>query len=101
MTYDERYFQNINKSCNGFVRLADEKELIVKGIGTVVFKARVENVVKDIKLNNTLWIPGLKTSLISASKATDNECTVKGRSGRKKSRWSLLVNTIQESSSKR
>ena len=64
MTYDERYFQNINKSYNGFASLADEKELIVKGIGTVVFKARVENFVKDIKLNNTLYILGLKTSLI-------------------------------------
>ena len=46
------------------------------GIGTVIFKPRIENVIKVIKRKNTLWNPCLKTSLIATSKATDNRCTV-------------------------
>ena len=31
---------------------------------------------KKVQLNNVIWVPELKTNLISTSKATDNECKV-------------------------
>ena len=76
MTFNEEFFTVLNKNHTGLVRLADNKELIVKGIGTVVFSAKFGPTIKKVQLNNVIWVPELKTNLISTSKATDNECKV-------------------------
>lgn len=76
MTFEEKYFENLDKNYQGTVKLADEKELQVKGIGTVVFQAKIRNRTKEVRLMNTIWVPELKASLISASKATDSGCSI-------------------------
>ena len=76
MTFNENFFKELNKNHNGIVRLADNKELAVKGIGMVIFYGKVGNQIKEIHLNNVKWVPDLKTNLISTSKATDAGCRV-------------------------
>lgn len=76
MTYQRDIFQNLDTNYSGTVKLADKKEISVKGLGTVVLDVMVQKKRKQLKLFNTLWVPDLKNNLMSTSKATDNGCVI-------------------------
>lgn len=54
MTYQKNIFQNLDTNYSGTVKLADEKEINVKGLGTVILDVIVQGKSRQIKLFNTL-----------------------------------------------
>lgn len=76
MTYLKSQFIEIDETFKGNVRLADDNDLEIKGIGTVQLKVKIDNQIKIVNLPKTLFIPELRSNLFSIAKATDNGCKV-------------------------
>lgn len=71
MSYDDSLFIEIDYECKGIVKLADNKEINVEGIGTVELNLILNNRKTYFKLYKTLYIPDLKSHLISTTKLTN------------------------------
>lgn len=76
MCNEESLFIQLNKGYNGKVKLADDKEVCIKGIGKVSIFVNVQGKKKTIHFDNALYVPHLKCNLVSTSKATDSGCKV-------------------------
>lgn len=72
---DERKFGTL-KVMGGKLNLANSMSTDVKGKGVVTLSALGEGSIGTANLNDTLFVPDLRTNLISVSKITDNGYTV-------------------------
>ncbi|GBL98972.1 Retrovirus-related Pol polyprotein from transposon TNT 1-94 [Araneus ventricosus] len=77
MCFNEHLFTEINPIDDTYVKLAVDKTVKAIAKGTVTFDVLVGNQTKGITLQNVLYIPDLKNNLISISKVTANNFTVK------------------------
>ncbi|GBM95568.1 Retrovirus-related Pol polyprotein from transposon TNT 1-94, partial [Araneus ventricosus] len=77
MCFNEHLFTEINPIDDTYVKLAVDKTVKAIAKGTVTFDVLVGNQTKGITLQNVLYIPELKNNLISISKVTANNFTVK------------------------
>ncbi|GBN16134.1 Retrovirus-related Pol polyprotein from transposon TNT 1-94 [Araneus ventricosus] len=77
MCLNEHLFTEINPIDNTYVKLAIDKTVKIIAKGTVTFDVLIGNQTKGITLQNVLYIPDLKNNLISISKVTANNLTVK------------------------
>lgn len=72
MCHDKSKFTKLIPVTNQKVRLAAEVTTEIKGKGTIHLTVSNGKIQKKIRLDNTLYVPGLKTNLISISKTTAN-----------------------------
>ncbi|GBO10307.1 Retrovirus-related Pol polyprotein from transposon TNT 1-94 [Araneus ventricosus] len=77
MCFNEHLFTEINPIDDTYVKLAVDKTVKAIAKGTVTFDVLVGSQTKGITLQNVLYIPDLKNNLISISKVTANNFTVK------------------------
>ncbi|GBM85899.1 Retrovirus-related Pol polyprotein from transposon TNT 1-94 [Araneus ventricosus] len=77
MCFNEDLFTEINPIDDTYVKLAVDKTVKALAKATVTFDVLVGNQTKGITLQNVLYIPDLKNNLISISKLTANNFTVK------------------------
>ncbi|GBM84188.1 Copia protein [Araneus ventricosus] len=77
MCFNEHLFTEINPIDDTYVTLAVDKTVKAIAKGTVTFDVLFGNQTKGITLQNVLYIPELKNNLISISKVTANNFTVK------------------------
>ncbi|GBN54549.1 hypothetical protein AVEN_85602-1 [Araneus ventricosus] len=77
MCFNESLFTEINPIDDTYVKLDVDKTVKALAKGTLTFDVRVGNQTKGITLQNVLYIPNLKKNLISISKVTANDFTVK------------------------
>lgn len=76
MCNEKSLFIEINENYEGKVKLADDKEVDIKGIGRVAIDVVVGGKKKPIHFDKTLYVPDLKHNLVSTSKTTDSGCKV-------------------------
>lgn len=72
MCNDESQFVDLIPIKNEKVKLANNESTCIKGKGTVVLCVKIDEREQIIRLNNTLFVPNLKTNLLSVSKASIN-----------------------------
>lgn len=61
--------QNYDSKC-GKLNLTSNKSAEIKGKGTVTFATDVDGSMKNVNLNNVLYVPELRENLLSVSKMT-------------------------------
>lgn len=76
MCNQESLFIKLDRNYDGKVKLADDKEVDIKGIGRVAISVMVNGHERPIHLDNALFVPDLKHNLVSTSKVTDAGCKV-------------------------
>lgn len=76
MCNDEKAFASLSKGSLGYVKLANDDKIEIRGIGTVKIRSNVNNNFQYCSLFNTLFVPELKENLISINKATISNSAV-------------------------
>lgn len=71
MCGSESDFEEMNKSNDGKVNLANNASTEIKGKGSVHLTASMNGVTKQVKLRETLLVPELRTNLLSVGKICD------------------------------
>jgi len=64
-------FTIVDDSVNGEVRLANQSSTYIKGKGSTTLTAFTNGQEKRVSLNNTLFVPELRTNLLSVGKMCD------------------------------
>jgi len=64
-------FTIVDDSVNGEVRLANQSSTYIKGKGSTTLTALTDGQEKRVSLNNTLFVPELRTNLLSVGKMCD------------------------------
>lgn len=73
---DEDVFSSMSKSTKITLNLASQASAKVEGTGLVILAVPSSDGQRSIELKNTLFVPDLRTNLISVSKITDKGHTV-------------------------
>lgn len=73
MCCDKNSFVSLNPVQKQVVKLANNESADIKGKGTVIINTLINDKINKIRLEDTLYVPDLKTNLISVSKCTARE----------------------------
>lgn len=76
LCYDKQLFTKIDVSKRGKLNLASNQSTEITAKGNVSFAAELDGKVKNVNLTEVLFVPDLRTNLLSVSKMTDKGCEV-------------------------
>jgi len=68
---DEDSFERLERTIGGKLKLANKASADVKGKGTVKISVADDVSARRVKFNNTLFVPDLRTNLVSVAKIAD------------------------------
>lgn len=71
MCHDESSFINLNYTSDQDIKLATDKTIRAQGSGTVCLNTKRGQVLQKVCLENTLYVPELRTNLLSVMKAAE------------------------------
>lgn len=80
ITNDKTLFLKFNKNAKTEITVANGNKLKSYGSGDI--KIQTDKNCEQITLKNALYIPKIKTNLLSISKATQNDCEVTFEKGK-------------------
>lgn len=70
---NQQFFKQINTSTSGKINLASQASSDIKGKGTVALSVANGNDIRWVEFLNTLFVPELRSNLVSVAKITDKD----------------------------
>ncbi|GBP28155.1 Retrovirus-related Pol polyprotein from transposon TNT 1-94 [Eumeta japonica] len=73
---DKQLFKSFNEETNGRINLASQASSEIKGKGTVNLLVSNGKQLRSVGFSNTLFVPDLRSNLVSVAKITNKDCEV-------------------------